>query len=133
MPDPFSALILWLRRETNQRLGDVATQAGADVAALSAWENGRKRPNPNQLGLLVQALGVDPASDLGKAAHRLWELPVQPPPKLERSDLTFVSYVHQDGTSACPCNECRSIRFHENRCIICQGSGLRPGFDALEP
>lgn len=65
--DRLSYLLRNRRLELGQRLEDVASRAGVDVAGLSRAENGKKIPLPETLAALAEALDL-PLADLYEAA-----------------------------------------------------------------
>ena len=65
--DQLSYLLRTRRLELGQRLEDVASRAGVDVAGLSRAENGKKVPAPETLAALASALEL-PLADLYEAA-----------------------------------------------------------------
>ena len=65
--DRLSYLLRSRRLELGQRLEDVASRAGVDVAGLSRAENGKKVPAPETLAALAGALEL-PLADLYEAA-----------------------------------------------------------------
>ena len=116
--------------ETGRGLGEVADAAGLRPVVLSSWEAGWERPSVEQMTDLL--LGLGPVVDATLAA--LWSLRTLPPRPKRDGLAPFVSFAHVDGDpAACPCNECRAELFHANRCLECDGSGLRPDFDAAPP
>jgi transcriptional regulator with XRE-family HTH domain len=65
--DRLSYLLRTRRQQLGQRLEDVASRAGVDVAGLSRAENGKKIPAPETLAALAGALQL-PLADLYEAA-----------------------------------------------------------------
>ncbi len=65
--DQLSYLLRTRRLQLGQRLEDVASRAGVDVAGLSRAENGKKIPAPETLAALASALEL-PLADLYEAA-----------------------------------------------------------------
>lgn len=65
--DQLSYLLRARRLEMGQRLEDVASRAGVDLAGLSRAENGKKIPAPETLAALASALEL-PLADLYEAA-----------------------------------------------------------------
>lgn len=65
--DRLSYMLRSRRLTLGQRLEDVASRAGVDVAGLSRAENGKKIPAPETLAALAGALEL-PLADLYEAA-----------------------------------------------------------------
>lgn len=129
--DPLGTLLVQARRQQKRGLREQADALGVSVVAISAWESGRERPARGDVPGILDAYGITRGTYVAAAIFALLEHPVQPrtKPRTKPSDLAFVIYAHRDGAADCPCNDCRSAQFHENRCPACDGSGLRPGFD----
>lgn len=128
MRDPFGALLLRQRHDHQLNLRDVAADLGVSVAEVSAWENGRRRPEPG--GIRARALkAYRVPQGLHAAFFDLLVLPVLEAPRDPMAlACAHVSWAHDESLGdACDCNDCRLAWFNKHACPTCGGDGLRPG------